>query len=429
MSGLQGYAVIDTETTGIHPGYHHRIAEVAVLHLDLDGNVIDEWCTLVNPERDLGPQSIHGIRAADVRNAPTFEQVAEELIRRLRGRIPVAHNWMFDAWHLNAEFSRLKISTPFDAHGGLCTMSAASRTLPRAGRSLMDCCKWAGIDLQDWHSALADARAAGALLRHLIVTSEARVLWTEAHLRTVHWAWPALPPTPVLPVPRSPRGHVEPHFLARMVDRIPRTGVPAVDAYLAMLDAALLDRDVSATEADALIDLAYELGLHRAEVVDAHYGYLRVIARAAWADGVASEEELGNLQEVAQLLGVDDESVNQLLEAESVRAGEDAETAVSSLVNVDGLVLQAGTSIVLTGTMGLDRATWTQQAEVAGLVVGPNVTKKTQLVVAADPDTFSGKAKKARLYGVPVVSEAAFAEALGSLLGQRPRSSSACLSR
>jgi DNA polymerase-3 subunit epsilon len=79
--------------------------------------------------------------------------------------------------------------------------------------------------------------------------------------------------------------------------------------------------------------------------------------------------------------------------------------------------------------MGLDRATWTQHAEAAGLVVGPNVTKKTQLVVAADSDTFSGKAKKARLYGVPVVSEAAFAEALGSLLGQWPRSSSACLSR
>jgi len=214
-----------------------------------------------------------------------------------------------------------------------------------------------------------------------------------------------------------------------MVDRIPRTGMPTVDAYLAMLDAALLDRDISATEADALIDLAYELGLHRAEVVDAHYGYLRVIARAAWADGVVSEEELGNLLDVAQLLGLDDESVNQLLEAESARAGEDAETAVSPQVSIDGLALQPGTSIVLTGAMGLDRATWTQHAEAAGLVVGANVTKKTQLVVAADPDTSSGKARKARLYGVPVVSEAAFAEALGRLLGERPRSSPACLSK
>ncbi len=107
MNGLHGYAVLDTETTGVHPGYHHRIAEVAVLHADLDGNVTDEWCTLVNPKRDLGPQSIHGIRASDVRRAPTFEQIAGELVRWLRGRVPVAHNWMFDARHLNAEFSRL----------------------------------------------------------------------------------------------------------------------------------------------------------------------------------------------------------------------------------------------------------------------------------------------------------------------------------
>jgi len=137
----RGYAVVDTETTGIHPGYHHRIAEIAIIHLDIDGSVADEWCTLVNPQRDLGPQSIHGIRAADVRRAPTFELIAGELVRRFSGRIPVAHNWPFDASHLAAEFARLGMVVPFDAGGGICTMSAAGRALPRAGRSLMDCCR------------------------------------------------------------------------------------------------------------------------------------------------------------------------------------------------------------------------------------------------------------------------------------------------
>lgn len=49
------------------------------------------------------------------------------------------------------------------------------------------------------------------------------------------------------------------------------------------------------------------------------------------------------------------------------------------------------------------REDWQREAVEAGLVVGDNVTKKTRLLVAADPDTMSGKAKKAHQYGVPIV--------------------------
>lgn len=164
-----GFAVIDTETTGLLPGFHHRIAEIAIIHLDATGSVTDEWCTLVNPERDLGPQAVHGIRAADVRRAPTFQRISCEVIERLRGRVPVAHNWPFDAMHLRAEFSRLDIRTPLESRAGLCTMRLAGRVLPGAGRSLLACCDSAGISMMGWHSALADARAAASLLEYYIV--------------------------------------------------------------------------------------------------------------------------------------------------------------------------------------------------------------------------------------------------------------------
>src|SRR4051812_45229645 len=81
-----GYAVVDTETTGLLTGYRHRIAEIAVIHLDPDGTPTGEWSTLVNPQRDLGPQAIHGIRAAEVRRAPTFDQIAADLVDLLQGR-------------------------------------------------------------------------------------------------------------------------------------------------------------------------------------------------------------------------------------------------------------------------------------------------------------------------------------------------------
>ena len=70
------YAVIDTETTGLLPSHRHRVIEIAVVLLDARGQVEDEWVTLLNPQRDLGPQHIHGILTADVLDAPEFDDVA-----------------------------------------------------------------------------------------------------------------------------------------------------------------------------------------------------------------------------------------------------------------------------------------------------------------------------------------------------------------
>ncbi len=51
---VSGYAVVDLETTGIHPGRHERIVEVAVVHVSPRGVITGTWETLVNPRRDLG---------------------------------------------------------------------------------------------------------------------------------------------------------------------------------------------------------------------------------------------------------------------------------------------------------------------------------------------------------------------------------------
>jgi DNA polymerase-3 subunit epsilon len=52
-------AVVDVETTGLNPYRHDRIVEVAVVVVELNGQVIREFTTLINPERDIGPTSIH----------------------------------------------------------------------------------------------------------------------------------------------------------------------------------------------------------------------------------------------------------------------------------------------------------------------------------------------------------------------------------
>jgi DNA polymerase III subunit epsilon len=414
VSWSAGYAVIDTETTGVLTEWRHRIAEIAIIHLDHDGTVTDEWCTLVNPERDLGSQSIHGIRAAEVRRAPTFRQIAGDLVERLSGRVPVAHNWAFDAMHLRAEFARIEVKTPFEIPAGLCTMNIAGTALPGSARSLLDCCEWVGLALKEWHTALADARAAGTLLQYYLAHTPELVRLTGNHVQAASWQWPQLPSEPITPVLRSPRGHVEPHFLARMVDRMPRAATPMADSYLAMLDAALLDRHISATEGDALIELAYELGLHSCEVIQAHLDYLHALTQAAWQDGVVTETERTDLHAVASLLGLSGELVEDTLtkEANGFTSGPQQRALRPA---IGGLTLQPGDKIVLTGDMTCPRRDWVERATEAGLQITTSVSRKTRVLVAADPDSLSGKAKDARRLGVPVVGETAFARAIDTM--------------
>ncbi|NLE43219.1 MAG: 3'-5' exonuclease [Chloroflexi bacterium] len=133
---MSRYAVVDIETTGILPELHHKIVEVAVVLADDRGQPVREWETLINPVRDVGATEIHGITAADVYSAPTFDQVAPELASLLRGKVIVAHNLSFDAHFLSVEFARAGYAVGFGRTTGLCTMRLASHYLPIGARSL-----------------------------------------------------------------------------------------------------------------------------------------------------------------------------------------------------------------------------------------------------------------------------------------------------
>jgi len=105
------YAVIDVETTGLAPR-QNRVIEVAVVDVSADGAVERSWSTLLNPERDLGPQDVHGISASDVLFAPTFADIAGHVSAMLTSRVLVAHNIRFDTRFLAAEYDRLGHAVP-----------------------------------------------------------------------------------------------------------------------------------------------------------------------------------------------------------------------------------------------------------------------------------------------------------------------------
>jgi len=81
--------VVDVETTGF--GRNDRIVEIALVTAEVS-SVLDEFETLVNPLRDVGPAHIHGVTASMVGPAPVFEEVAPAIAERLHGAVMVAHN-------------------------------------------------------------------------------------------------------------------------------------------------------------------------------------------------------------------------------------------------------------------------------------------------------------------------------------------------
>src|SRR5215212_8728490 len=100
-------AVFDLETTGLFPGRHDRIVEIAVVRMTDSGDVIEEFASLVNPERDIGPSTIHGLESLDITEAPTFADLAGDICERFDGTIVLAgHNVRFDQKFLKSEFDR-----------------------------------------------------------------------------------------------------------------------------------------------------------------------------------------------------------------------------------------------------------------------------------------------------------------------------------
>lgn len=418
----QGYAVIDFETTGLAPEYNHRVIEIAIVHVDPRGTIENRWETVVNPMRDLGPTHIHRLHGADVMHAPEFHQIAGEFIGLLENRVVVAHNASFEARFLRAELSRIGAISPVANDGALCTMRLASGFLPGSGRSLSDCCAAYDIDLGNAHEALADTEATALLLSAYLQQDAKHPLWGHYRAVASNQLWPTLSGVGRPWMSRRRSAPSAPSFLHQTMALLPDEALsdePSDDNsrdYLAQLDQALSDGFLSVGEANALRDLAFELGIGEGKRRQMHQRYFDSLVQAAWADGVLTDSERADIRQVANLLDIDEDAVavamvrvTELPKAAKAHLGGDADP-------VERVSLGAGDLVVLTGEMARPREFYEDLLRSADLVPWAGVTKKVKLVVAADVDSLSGKARKARQYGTPVVSEEAFLRVIDGAL-------------
>lgn len=375
------FVVVDVETTGVYNS--DRVVEVATVTVDGSGVIVDEWDTLVDPGRDVGPTHLHGVTASMVSTAPRFEEVAAALAERLYGAALVAHNRPFDTRMLRNEFERLDARLVDGA--GVCTMQLG-------GGKLVDVCRGVQVELINAHRALGDARATAQVLTRLAenaigTCSPARVFDITAAYssRTLQREMVG---EAELPMP----------YLARLASSVHHYGESGASlAYLDLLDWALADLSISEEESQELWQLGNDLGMSQADVSAAHRRYIDELVAAALRDQVVTDDELSMLHRAAEALGVAQQTVDQATSAWRPDSG-------------DGVSLEPGIAVCFTGSATYPDGTKMQRgkliatAERLGLRPVSGVTKSgCDLLVAADTSSQSGKAGKARQYGIPLV--------------------------
>ncbi|XRQ08593.1 exonuclease domain-containing protein [Actinomadura welshii] len=161
---MTSWVAIDFETANSRRGSPCSVGLAKVK----EGQIVEEWSTLIKPPDghdhfDPFNVAVHGITAADVRNAPRWPETLER-ITQFAGDIPlVAHNAAFDMGVLADACTASGMPVPDNRFA--CTLVVARRTwtgllsykLPVLTDAL-------GIEPPRHHDAAEDARAAARVM-------------------------------------------------------------------------------------------------------------------------------------------------------------------------------------------------------------------------------------------------------------------------
>jgi DNA polymerase III subunit epsilon len=154
----------DLETTGINVATD-RIVEISWLKIDLQANEHSNTM-LINPTIPIPKQAtdIHGISNEDVKNAPTFQEVAKSLAKEFEGCDLGGYNSnRFDIPLIAEEFLRADVEIDLMKRKFIDVqvifMKMEQRTLEAAYKFYCD------KELKDAHSAEADTRATYEILQ------------------------------------------------------------------------------------------------------------------------------------------------------------------------------------------------------------------------------------------------------------------------
>jgi len=397
LAGELTYAALDVETTGLDPA-RQRVCEIAVVRFCGNGTVLDEFATLVNPQRGIGASSdVHGISDADVVEAPTFAEVWPDVLRMLSGSVVVSHNLVFEDRFLAHELRRLGLPAPDLV--GMCSLVTCRSHLAGPTYALQSVHRTAtGAWVDGAHSALGDCRAIAALLPWLIATAPSPMRF---HGKTP----PPAGTQTVVPgriYPRAAeRGRYLHGYLGALATRFPRTSreyqinPEAALRYDTALDQVMEDHVVTSAEGAHMERLARQAGFNQQHLAAAH--------RAAWHRAV-QELPVGQPD---QLTGVQRRRLLQL--AHNLGVPELAtHLAVPDEADSDGGPT-APTTLLRGWRVGVD-GTGSAANELRALIthhggaIAKRLTSTVRFVAATDTDSDTAQIRAARTLNLSLLT-------------------------
>ncbi len=197
------FAVVDVETTGSDPK-ENRITEIACVKV-IGGEIADEYSSLINPHQFIPPfiARMTGISNAMASTAPEPRGVLDEIFNILS--VPkiifTAHNVGFDWNFVRHSLYRQQMNAPIVEK--LCTLKLARKLVGKGyKKNVGDLAKYFGIEMNNRHRALGDARATALILlelleivshEHGIETAEELLLFQDKRIQNYKISKQSLP--------------------------------------------------------------------------------------------------------------------------------------------------------------------------------------------------------------------------------------------
>lgn len=190
------WAVMDFETTGLNPQVD-SIISVGLVPIDhSSADVGASYYTLVRPESPLSPASIevHGLRPADLLEAPGCDAVAQALADAVGDRLLVAHAAWVETGFLRAlqEHTGIALPRPVVDTAGLCRRAGVAAATASHEPSLELAARRLGLPVYSPHHALGDALTTAvvfmALAHRLSARHPGRPATVAEVLRASAWA-------------------------------------------------------------------------------------------------------------------------------------------------------------------------------------------------------------------------------------------------
>ena len=418
------FSLIDLETTGLFK--NDRIVEISIRKVDFQGNEIEHFNTLVNPERDVGPQSIHKISALDVKSAPVFSELVGNILSIIDNSVLVGHNINgFDIKFLSKEFEKAGFNFKYNEQNTLDSLRFAKELkyplkLEKLYKSIV---KGSSIKKINFHNASEDTKA----LLNIFKTNDFKNWVLRQQIRPVFFE-----DIPEKSKNLSTRGEGL-ESVSSFIESI-KYSEKIIDLefdefnlnqYSIALQSYIEDKEVSDEEILKIQELVSEFNISIDEARQIHKHILDTYTDIALLDSKITDEEMYKLRQISKLLGIEnylEESIenssnnnikNKLLD-KTISILPLKRESHYYLEDLEGkLVCFTGDIQVVSSGQEYDKDSLTSVSKNKGISISSTLNKKVDILVAQDVFSQSSKIQKAKNYGIRILDSNDFARKIG----------------